>query len=142
MNDTTGSSNQDQAPEEKESVQEMLKDINEFVFGVSKFPAEKKEKLMFAFRIYDIDNDGFISNGELYQVIQAQMKKLFFEFFLSFQVLKMMVGTNLKDTQLQQVVDKTMRSVDRDQDGKISFEEFCKIVDKTDLDKKLGAVSM
>ena len=53
-----------------------------------------------------------------------------------------MVGTNLKDTQLQQVVDKTMRSVDRDQDGKISFEEFCQIVDKTDFDKKLGAVSM
>ena len=54
----------------------------------------------------------------------------------------MMVGSNLKDTQLQQVVDKTMRSVDRDQDGKISFEEFCKIVEKTDFDKKLGAVSM
>ena len=119
-------------------------DFNEFVLGMSKFSskAEKKEKLMFAFRIYDIDNDGFISNGELYQVIQVQAKKLFFEFFLSFQVLKMMVGTNLKDTQLQQVVDKTMRSVDRDQDGKISFEEFCKIVDKTDLEKKLGAVSM
>ena len=137
MNDT---SNQDQAPEEKESVQEMLKDINEFVFGVSKFPAEKKEKLMFAFRIYDIDNDGFISNRELYQVIQAQTKKPFSEFFLSFQVLKMMVGTNLKDTHLQQVVDKTMRSVDRDQDGKISFEEFCKIVDKTDFDKKFVTI--
>jgi hypothetical protein len=37
------------------------------------------------FRIYDMDNDGYISNGEL------------------FQVLKMMVGSNLKDTQLQQV---------------------------------------
>ena len=39
---------------------------------MSKFSskAEKKEKLMFAFRIYDIDNDGFISNGELYQVIK------------------------------------------------------------------------
>ena len=119
-------------------------DFNEFVLGMSKFSskAEKKEKLMFAFRIYDIDNDGFISNGELYQVIQVQAKKLFFEFFLSFQVLKMMVGTNLKDTQLQQVVDKTMRSVDQDQDGKISFEEFCKIVEKTDFDKKLGALSM
>ena len=70
------------------------------------------------------------------------MKKLFFEFFISFQVLKMMVGTNLKDTQLQQVVDKTMRSVDRDQDGKISFEEFCQIVDKTDFDKKAGAVAV
>jgi len=40
----------------------------------------------FASRIYDMDNDGFISNGEL------------------FQVLKMMVGSNLKDTQLQQVI--------------------------------------
>jgi len=101
-------------------------DFKEFVQGMSKFSskAEKEEKLRFAFRIYDIDNDGFISNGEL------------------FQVLKMMVGSNLKDTQLQQVVDKTMRSVDRDQDGKISFEEFCKIVEKTDFDKKLGAVSM
>ena len=54
----------------------------------------------------------------------------------------MMVGSNLKDTQLQQVVDKTVRSVDQDQDGKISFEEFCKLVDKTDFVKKLSAVSM
>ena len=38
-----------------------------------------------AFKIYDIDGDGFISNGEL------------------FQVLKLMVGSNLKETQLQQV---------------------------------------
>ena len=47
------------------------------------------------FRIYDIDNDGFISNGEL------------------FQVLKMMVGSNLKDTQLQQIVDKTILIADK-----------------------------
>ena len=119
MNDTTGSSNQDQAPEEKESVQEMLKDINEFVLGVSKFPAEKKEKLMFAFRIYDIDNDGYISNGEL------------------FQVLKMMVGSNLKDTQLQQIVDKTILFADKDEDGKINFEEFCEVVGNTDVHKKM-----
>merc|ERR1711934_367339 len=105
-------------------------DFKEFVQGMSKFSskAEKEEKLRFAFRIYDIDNDGFISNGELFQIL--------------FQVLKMMVGSNLKDTQLQQVVDKTVRSVDQDQDGKISFEEFCKLVDKTDFVKKLSAVSM
>ena len=47
-------------------------------------------------RIYDIDNDGYISNGEL------------------FQVLKMMVGSNLKDTQLQQIVDKTILFADKD----------------------------
>ena len=48
-------------------------DFKEFVEGMSKFSskAEKEEKLRFAFRIYDIDNDGYISNGELYQVILA-----------------------------------------------------------------------
>lgn len=56
-----------------------------------------------------MDNDGYISNGEL------------------FQVLKMMVGNNLKDTQLQQIVDKTILFADKDEDAKISFEEFCSV---------------
>lgn len=62
-----------------------------------------------AFKIYDVDRDGFISNGEL------------------FTVLKMMVGNNLKDTQLQQIVDKTILFHDKDGDGKISFDEFCEV---------------
>lgn len=56
-----------------------------------------------------MDKDGYISNGEL------------------FQVLKMMVGNNLRDTQLQQIVDKTIIHADTDGDGKISFEEFCDV---------------
>lgn len=56
-----------------------------------------------------MDKDGYISNGEL------------------FQVLKMMVGNNLRDTQLQQIVDKTIIHADADGDGKISFEEFCDV---------------
>lgn len=44
-----------------------------------------------------------------------------------FQVLKMMVGNNLKDTQLQQIVDKTILFADKDEDGKINFEEFCNV---------------
>ena len=56
-----------------------------------------------------MDNDGYISNGEL------------------FQVLKMMVGNNLKETQLQQIVDKTVLNADKDGDGKISFDEFCAV---------------
>ena len=62
-------------------------DFQEFVSGLSAFSAKgnKEEKLKFAFKVYDIDRDGFISNGEL------------------FIVLKMMVGSNLKDNQLQQV---------------------------------------
>lgn len=38
-----------------------------------------------------------------------------------------MVGNNLKDTQLQQIVDKTIINADKDGDGRISFEEFCAV---------------
>ena len=46
------------------------------------------------------------------------------------KVLKMMVGTNLTETQLQQIVDKTIVQLDKDQDGMISYEEFCGIISK------------
>ncbi|KAF7638382.1 Calcineurin subunit B type 2 [Meloidogyne graminicola] len=77
-------------------------------FTIQRKRRQKCEVEMYvAFRIYDMDRDGYISNGEL------------------FQVLKMMVGNNLKDTQLQQIVDKTILFHDKDGDGKISFDEFC-----------------
>ena len=68
-------------------------DFQEFVSGLSAFSSKgnKEEKLRFAFKVYDIDRDGYISNGELYIV------------------LKMMVGSNLKDQQLQQVCTLTCR---------------------------------
>ncbi|MCJ1388357.1 Calcineurin subunit B [Xylographa bjoerkii] len=92
-------------------------DFQEFVSGLSAFSSKgnKEEKLRFAFKVYDIDRDGYISNGEL------------------FIVLKMMVGSNLKDMQLQQIVDKTIMEADKDRDGKISFEEFTKMVENTDV---------
>ncbi|GFF40288.1 calcineurin Ca2+-binding regulatory subunit CnaB [Aspergillus udagawae] len=92
-------------------------DFQEFVSGLSAFSSKgnKEEKLRFAFKVYDIDRDGYISNGEL------------------FIVLKMMVGNNLKDVQLQQIVDKTIMEADKDRDGKISFEEFTEMVENTDV---------
>ena len=74
--------------------------------------------MKFAFKVYDINNDGFISNGEL------------------FKVLKMMVGTNLNDEQIQQLVDRTLIKADEDMDGKISFAEFCKMADQIDITSK------
>lgn len=62
--------------------------------------------LLVAFDIYDIDKDGYISNGEL------------------FLTLKIMSGDHLDDVSLQQIVDKTIRDADEDGDGRISFEEF------------------
>ena len=45
----------------------------------------------------------------------------------------MMVGTNLTETQLQQIVDKTVVQLDKDQDGMISYEEFCGIIAKVSI---------
>ncbi|XP_075250695.1 calcineurin subunit B type 1-like [Convolutriloba macropyga] len=96
-------------------------DFKEFIEGMSQFSVkgDKTSKLRFAFKIYDIDKDGFISNGEL------------------FQVLKIMVGSNLNDVQLQQIVDKTIFFADTDGDGKINFEEFCAVVGGLDVHKKM-----
>ena len=66
-----------------------------------------------------MDRDGYISNGEL------------------FLVLKMMVGNNLKDNQLQQIVDKTIMEADKDMDGKLSFDEFIIMVENTDVAKQM-----
>ncbi|KIO22982.1 hypothetical protein M407DRAFT_27487 [Tulasnella calospora MUT 4182] len=72
-----------------------------------------------AFKVYDIDRGGYISNGE------------------RFFVLKMMVGNNLKDTQLQQIVDKTVMEADKDGDGRWNFGEFTQMVAKTDTVKQM-----
>lgn len=80
------------------------------VLAVFSSRGDKKAKLRLAFAVYDIDKDGFISPGEL---------------FIS---LKHMCGDHLSDTQLQQVVDKTIRDADEDGDGRVSFVEFAKTV--------------
>ena len=59
--------------------------FTEFVLGLTKLSSTSspEDKLKFAFQVYDLDGDGYISNGEL------------------FTVLKMMVGSNLTEVQLQ-----------------------------------------
>lgn len=97
-------------------------DFKEFIMGTSQFSVKghPEEKLRFAFNIYDMDRDGYISNGEL------------------FQVLKMIVVDSLQDWQLQQLVDKTIILLDRDGDGKISFEEFSAVAAGLEIHKKLA----
>ena len=47
------------------------------------------------------------------------------------QVLKMMVGSNLTENQLQEIVDKTILQLDKDQDGMINYQEFSDIIVKS-----------
>ena len=96
-------------------------DFQEFITGLSIFSgrSSKEDKLRFAFKIYDIDKDGYISNGEL------------------FIVLKIMVGNNLEDDQLQQIVDRTIVENDKDGDGRLSFAEFKNAIETTEVAKSL-----
>ena len=95
--------------------------FEEFINGLSTLSTgtNEEEKIKFAFRVYDFDNDGMISNGDL------------------FLTLKMMVGDNLSEIQLQQLVDRTIVQADQDGDGMISYPEFAKMVSQLNIAKKL-----
>jgi len=81
----------------------------EFVMGLSALAdisINRMEKLKFVFKIYDHDGDGYISNGDL------------------FNTMKLFCGNSLNDLQIQQMVDRTIIQVDKELEGKISFEDF------------------
>jgi len=81
--------------------------------------APKEEKVKCAFKVYDVNEDGFITQDEL------------------FSVLKLMVGKNLSDEQLQNIARTTLQRADKDKDGKISPEEFGRIFENNDIENKL-----
>lgn len=95
--------------------------FSEFITGQATLSttASESEKIKFAFKVYDINEDGWISNGDL------------------FGVLKMMIGSNLNDVQLQQLVDRTLIRADQDGDGKLSYDEFHQMVKDLDIPSKL-----
>ncbi|XP_054856017.1 calcineurin B homologous protein 2-like [Eublepharis macularius] len=77
-------------------------------------------KLKFAFQLYDQDKDGKISRAEL------------------LQVLRMMIGIQVTDEQLESITDRTIQEADRDGDDAISFEEFSKSVEKLNIEQKMS----
>ena len=80
-------------------------------------PVIEKERL--AFRIYDIDKDGFISENEL------------------FEVMKTMVGDNVKDEDLKEMVKSTIMDGDTTGDGKLTFNEFRTIMKDENITNKM-----
>uniref|UniRef100_A0A1I7VZ99 Calcineurin B-like protein 1 n=1 Tax=Loa loa TaxID=7209 RepID=A0A1I7VZ99_LOALO len=80
----------------------------------------REEKLKFAFSMYDLNKNGFITRDE-FKVI-----------------LNMMVGANITAEQLESIADRTISEADIDNDGKISFDEFCRAMEKTDIEQKMS----
>lgn len=94
----------------------------EFLVGLAKLAAgtSEEQKLNFAFGIYDVNKDGYISNGDL------------------FHVMKMMVGDNLSDEQLQQLVDRQIIKADKKQNGMLDFEDFKEAVKNIGVAEQLS----
>uniref|UniRef100_A0A3P9C5L4 Calcineurin-like EF-hand protein 1 n=1 Tax=Maylandia zebra TaxID=106582 RepID=A0A3P9C5L4_9CICH len=75
----------------------------------------RTNKLLFAFRLYDLDRDDKISRDEL------------------LQVLRMMVGVNISDEKLGSIADRTIQEADTNGDGYISFNEFIMVLEKANV---------
>ncbi|KAJ3039547.1 Calcineurin subunit B type 2 [Rhizophlyctis rosea] len=96
--------------------------FKQFVSALSVFSkgARREQKLSFAFKVYDVNGDGVISSSDL------------------FVILKLMVGSNLDDSQVQALVDQTILEADTiDKDGAISFNEFKRALFGADLENIL-----
>ena len=74
-----------------------------------------------AFRMYDLDGDGYISPEELAHT------------------LKTLMGRALSELQLSQIVECTIMQHDVDGDGRLSFQEFTSLLTAADTENKLCA---
>uniref|UniRef100_A0A7N4PKI8 EF-hand domain-containing protein n=1 Tax=Sarcophilus harrisii TaxID=9305 RepID=A0A7N4PKI8_SARHA len=80
----------------------------------------RNNKLRFAFQLYDLDCDGKISKKEM------------------LQVLRLMVGVEVTDEQLEVIADRTVQEADLDGDGAVSFVEFAKSLEKMNVEHKMS----
>lgn len=72
-----------------------------------------------AFRMYDLDGDGYVSPEELAHT------------------LKTLMGRALSELQLSQIVESTIMQHDVDGDGRLSFQEFRSLLNAADTENKL-----
>lgn len=80
----------------------------------------REGKLQFAFKLYDLDDDDRITREELMAVLQ------------------MMVGENISEEQLMSIAERTILEADNDGDGMISFDEFCKVLERSEVEQKMS----
>ncbi|KAL4235606.1 Hippocalcin-like protein 1 [Mactra antiquata] len=91
--------------------------FREFLIGlcVSGNDENSGSKLRWAFEMYDINGDGYISRKEMNEIVEA--------------IYKMTNAYRDRDTS-RKMSEKLFHLCDLNDDGKISFEEFCKGVER------------
>jgi len=79
----------------------------------------KEQKLKFLFQMYDKNDDGSVTKEEL------------------LELLKLMVGSNISDKQLELIASRTVGETDINHDHKLDFEEFKTGLARVDIDQKM-----
>jgi len=80
----------------------------------------RESKLRFAFTMYDVDRSGLITKDEFTAILEK------------------MIGENVSKEKVESIAQRTMREADKDSDGSITFQEFCKAMEKTDIEQKMS----
>lgn len=70
--------------------------------------------------MYDLDDDETISRDEL------------------LNILHMMVGANISQEQLNSIAERTIVEADQSGTGKITFEDFCNALERTNVEQKMS----
>lgn len=101
----------------------MFENVNfqQFVTNIGAFSsgADPSRKIDFTFRLYDIDEDGFISSDDLEKI------------------LRMLVGDHIDRRTLSEVAAKVIADADTDGDGRISRDEFTTALNVPEVARKL-----
>ncbi len=80
----------------------------------------RQNRLRFLYSIYDRDHDQRINKDEL------------------LSILRMLVGSNIPEEQIQSIAERTICELDVDGDLSITFQEFCATLAKIDVDDKMS----
>jgi len=92
----------------------------EWVLGLSVFlRGTLEERVAYCFNVYDMNNDGYISREEMFQMLKNSMVK---------QTTEEDPDEGIKD-----IVELVLKKMDHDHDNRLSMDDFMKSVKEEDL---------